>query len=72
MKTLINLPDSDGEKLDKLCKKKKISRAQAIREAVGIYLALKTQNSTTSAFGAWKDRNLDSLEHENELRKEWD
>jgi metal-responsive CopG/Arc/MetJ family transcriptional regulator len=73
MRTVIDIPDTQIKILDQLSKKKKISRAQIVRQALTDYIADNTKNhkSYESAFGIWKDMKLDSLEYQAKLRDEW-
>ncbi|HJD67703.1 MAG TPA: ribbon-helix-helix domain-containing protein [Rickettsia endosymbiont of Bembidion lapponicum] len=73
MRTVIDIPDTQIKILDQLSKKKKISRAQIVRQALTDYIADNTKNNKSyeSAFGIWKDMKLDSLEYQAKLRDEW-
>ena len=72
--TIITIPDSQVKILDSLSKKKDISRAEVIRQAIANYLSdyTKVKKSYKSAFGIWKEQNIDSLSYQKKLRDEWD
>jgi metal-responsive CopG/Arc/MetJ family transcriptional regulator len=69
MRTIIELPDIEVERLEEVCTRLGISRAEAIRRAVTLFLGLEKQEE---AFGMWKDRGIDSLHYQKSLREEWD
>jgi hypothetical protein len=72
MRTIVEMPQQELRDLTALSKEEHISRAEAIRRAVGQYLrAWKVAHGATDAFGLWKDRNLSGLEYEDRVREEW-
>ena len=73
MRTIIDLPDSQIAALRELEDRKKVSRAELIRQAVAHYVVL--HSATADAFGAWKVTNrrpLDAAVVQKTLRAEWD
>ena len=73
MRTIIDLPDSQIAALRELEDRKKVSRAELIRQAVAQYLGLHAK--TGDAFGAWKipkRRPADAVAVQRKLRAEWD
>lgn len=70
MRTIVDIPQADIQRLARLCKKAGISRAEAIRRAVSEYLK-KEDAPGDEAFGLWKDRKVDGLGYQRKLRKEW-
>lgn len=74
MRTIVDIPDAQVKILNQLSKKKKLSRAEIIRQALGNYIANdhKNKKSYDSAFGIWRDQKLDSLLYQQKLRDEWD
>ena len=77
MRTIVDIPEEQLKPLDALCKQEGISRAEAIREAVGKLLAEKRvpeDSSVDAFFGIWKDREdmRDGLDYQLKLRAEWD
>ena len=73
MRTIIELPDSQLESLSQLCRREKISRAEAIRRAVDKLLDEQKpmENAMAGAFGIWKDRAGHVRELREQLRGEW-
>jgi metal-responsive CopG/Arc/MetJ family transcriptional regulator len=73
MRTIIDIPDIHVKVLNQLSKKKKVSRAELIRQALTSYISKdsKTKTSYTKAFALWKDKELDSVEYQQNLRNEW-
>ena len=71
MRTIVDLPAPQLEALDTLCRREGISRAEAVRRAVGEHIE-RHRADTQAAFGLWRTRTLDSLEYEHALRDEWD
>jgi hypothetical protein len=71
VRTIIELPDDQIEALASLCRSEGISRAEAIRRAVAHYVGQRRHATVAAAFGLWRDRPIDGLEFERELRDEW-
>ena len=73
MRTIIDLPDTQIAALRELEDRKKVSRAELIRQAVAHYVVLHSE--TADAFGAWKGANrrpADAVAVQRKLRAEWD
>lgn len=71
MRTIIDLPQEQIDALDRLRGNER-SRAAVIREAVALYLEQRTASfAELPAFGIWRDRRIDSLAYEDNLRSEW-
>jgi predicted transcriptional regulator len=74
MRTLVDIPDEDIEKLDALSAKTKRSRAAEIREAVKMYLIQKADNNDwiERGYGYWKDRTDigDGVEYQRAIRED--
>lgn len=71
MRTIIDIPQQALAQLDGLCKREGISRAEAIRRAVSIYLRQQTPADSDEAFGLWQNRKTQGREYEDALRDEW-
>lgn len=71
MRTIIELPEDQAAALAELCKLERISRAEAVRRALGEMLARKQSQGRKQAFGAWRDRG-DSRKFVENLRQEWE
>ncbi len=67
----VDLSDSDLEELDRLAGRLGLARSQIIRAAISEYLARNTLDSDDSAFGLWRGRGPDGLEHQHNVRAEW-
>ncbi len=71
MRTIIELPERNIAALEKICAKEGISRAEAIRRAVDAYLASSRISDEDDIFGMWRDRDIDGLEYQRQIRSEW-
>jgi hypothetical protein len=71
MRTIIELPADQLADLAEICRRDGISRAEAIRQAVAGHLERERRARPRAAFGLWRDRDLDGLEYERRLRREW-
>lgn len=78
MRTIVELTDEQIEDLRRLCERKQISRAEAVRRGVDLLITqeqerdLKFRRALDAVFGMWKDRGIDALEYEQKLREEWE
>jgi metal-responsive CopG/Arc/MetJ family transcriptional regulator len=73
MRTIVDLSAEDVEALKELCRREKISRAEAVRRAVKTYLRSKSALRSEDAFGIWRDReDVEGRAYEDRLRDEWD
>ena len=70
MRTLVDIPDKQIKELSALCAAEKMSRAEAIRQAITYYLE-KKKPEAVEAFGLWKDRKVDGLSYQEQVRSEW-
>ena len=70
MRTIVDLPQEQVKKLALLCRKEKISRAEAVRRAVEHWLGRASNGSLRDYFGASKTRGNVSR-HLTKLRREW-
>ena len=72
MRTLVDIPDTDLRKLTSMSKSRKVSRAQLVRTAIAEYLSKDKEDSLDRLAGIWADRNVDGLEYQLAMRREWD
>lgn len=75
MRTIVDIPDTQIETLNQLSKKKKISRAEIVRQALSQYINnyIKTSNGYKAAFGSWQNVEFrDSVSYQQKLRDQWD
>lgn len=71
MRTIVDIPAASLRALAKICKRSKISRAEAVRRAIDQYLSIHHEVPSDDAFGIWRERGVDALEYEHDLRDEW-
>lgn len=72
MRTIIELPGSQIEALDALCRRDRISRAEVIRRAVALLVQSEGALASGAAFGVWRDRREDGLAYQERMRtEEW-
>jgi metal-responsive CopG/Arc/MetJ family transcriptional regulator len=71
LRTLVDIPDEDLKLITKLTKKRAISRAEFVREAIGTALAPYRRKMEHKAFGLWTDLKEDGIEYQERLRSEW-
>jgi metal-responsive CopG/Arc/MetJ family transcriptional regulator len=79
MRAIIDLPDQQAEQLQLSCEREGISRAEAVRRAISLYIEQQTAHQhmqgITHAFGLWKKRgkrSLDGVAYQRRIRSEWD
>ncbi len=72
VRTIIDLPNTQLEALDALCRREGISRAEAVRRAVAAHVQQRRAAAPDAAFGLWRDRGVDALAYQDRLRREWD
>ena len=70
MRTIIDIPDEQAAPLAEVCQRIKISRREAVRRGIALFLQQHTGN-VDAAYGLWKGRNIDGIEYQQALRKEW-
>jgi hypothetical protein len=70
MRTIVDLPDPDRVQLDALCQQRGLSRAEALRQALRLWLA-QQQPAHGTVFGLWRDRPEDGVALQRKLREEW-
>ena len=71
MRTIIEVPEKDIDLLDEIGRRQNCSQAALIREAIAQYLVQKSVPPAKTAFGIWKDRAVDGIAYEDEVRAEW-
>ena len=70
MRTLVDLPEAELERLNVLSRARKISRAELIRQAVAGYLE-QNRVGIEESFGLWKKKGVDGVQYQERLRSEW-
>ena len=71
MRTLVDLPEGELERLNILSRARRVSRAELIRQAVAGFLA-QNKAGLEDSFGIWKTKGVDGVEHQKKLRGEWE
>ena len=72
MRTIVDLPKAQIEALEKLCRKQKISRAEAVRRAVDGLLKACQSPAADVGFGLWRGKSVRARQLVDRLRSEWD
>lgn len=72
MRTIIEIPDQQLERMKPLLELEGISRAELIRRAVKDYLQRFDVSNDETAFGLWRESARNGLHYQEELRSEWD
>lgn len=70
MRTIVDIPPEQLQQLNELCRREELSRAEAVRRAIALLLA-KQPHQPDDAFGLWKDRDVDGVSYQQQLRGEW-
>jgi len=73
MRTLIEIPETQITALKSVCEAQGLSRAEAIRRAIAIYLDQHLPKEV-NGFGLWKNSDSqteDGLRYQKRLREEW-
>jgi hypothetical protein len=70
MRTIIDIPNEQLQRLTELCRREDVSRAEAVRRAIALLLETSTSHHG-DAFGLWKDRRIDGVAYQQTLRREW-
>ena len=73
MRTLVDIPDDDIDRLDALAQEGKRSRAAEIREAIKLHIVRKSSNDWIArGAGYWKDRDDigDAVEYQRAMRED--
>ena len=70
MRTIVDLPDPERAQLDALCRQRGLSRAEALRQALRLWLR-QQQPGHNAVFGLWRDRQANGVELQQALRAEW-
>ena len=72
MRTIIELPDTQLDALDSICRRESISRAEAIRRAVDLLVRDRAAAASPAAFGLWRGRSAeDGVRYQQRMRGEW-
>lgn len=78
MRTIVDLPEDQIERLRDYCQREHVSRAEAVRRGVEALLVdrekkrVELKAALDATFGMWKHRGIDTDTYLRELRAEWD
>lgn len=72
MRTIVELPEDQIKGLKDLAETTHLSRAELMRRAVSEYLAKYKHNENEEAFGLWSKNKLNAIDHQQQMRSEWD
>jgi Arc/MetJ-type ribon-helix-helix transcriptional regulator len=76
MRTIVDLPEDQIQRLRDYCEREHVSRAEAVRRGVETLLAQTKREETTrilkEAFGSWKHLGIDADTYVRGIRAEWD
>jgi hypothetical protein len=65
-----DIPDRQIEDLAVICKAEQKTRSEIIRRAISAYIE-EHKPAAVDAFGLWKDRKVDGLAYQEQVRSEW-
>ncbi|MDN7697116.1 ribbon-helix-helix protein, CopG family [Burkholderia semiarida] len=68
---LVDLSDGQLDALAAIVETQHRPRAAIIRDAIDAYIALHKHRLADDVFGLWKNRTIDGLAYQEELRSEW-
>ncbi|KNH03715.1 hypothetical protein BRCH_02078c [Candidatus Burkholderia brachyanthoides] len=68
---LVDLLDEQIDELSALGEMQQRSRAAVIRDAVSAYVESNRRRPAVDVFSLWKNRRIDGLRYQQELREEW-
>ncbi|KND59729.1 hypothetical protein BVER_00391 [Candidatus Burkholderia verschuerenii] len=68
---LVDLPDEQIDELAALGELQQRSRAAVICDAISEYVESNKRRPAVDVFGLWKNRRIDGLRYQQELREEW-
>ncbi len=69
MKAVIDIPRHQIEALSEVCQSFNISRAEAVRQAIALFVK-ENKPSSIDVFGTW-DNKEDGLTYQKKMREEW-
>ncbi len=71
MGSLVEIKEERLRELDRIARESDRTRAALIEDALAEYLNRQKVSHRDRAFGLWRERNIDGLEYQEEIRKEW-
>ena len=70
MRTLVDIPERQITALASICTNQRLSRAEAIRQAIALYIE-QNKPARDDAFGLWSKEPRDGLIYQKQVRSEW-
>jgi len=67
---LVDIPQKYLDDLGAIARAEKRPRAEIIRKAIANYVE-QNKPASADAFGIWKDRQVDGLDYQDNIRSEW-
>ena len=71
MRAIVDIPDEQVEDLARIGRREGLPRAELVRRAITAFLRRHKTSPDANAFGLWRDRSVDGLDYEDDLRREW-
>ena len=75
MRTIIDIPDDQLGSLAEACQEERISRAEAVRQGISLWLELRSAEARARAIravaGSWGPPDFDAREYIEGVREEW-
>jgi len=69
MRTIVDIPDAQLHDLDALCESRGISRAEAVRRAIVLFL--RDGSESDDGFGLWREHYANADDARRALEKRW-
>jgi hypothetical protein len=71
MRTIIDLPEAERQRLDAICRQRGLSRAEGVRQALRAWIGTQAVDHRL-VFGLWQARPEAALAMQERLRREWE
>lgn len=71
VRTIVDIPNDQLQRLAQLCEQENCSRAEAIRRAIARFIEERSRPNS-DAFGLWRSRDQDGLSYQQSIRAEWE
>ncbi len=71
MRISVDIGEDDLKALDSIATLENVSRSSLICRAIGKFLMRNSPNDRSQAFGLWRNRTVDGLAYQEEIRCEW-
>jgi len=71
VRTSIALSERQLRALALICRRERISQAEALRRAVSEFVEARATKPSEDAFGLWRGRVREGLDYQRSVRREW-